>query len=62
MAWLFILIAGLEEVVSVVAMKYVDGIKNKKPIAVMIIGFLPILSESLPQIGETKALIAKVIA
>ena len=40
MAWLFILIAGLEEVVSVMAMKYVDGIKNKKPIAIMVIGFI----------------------
>jgi len=40
MAWIFIILAGLEEVVSVIAMKYVDGLKHKKPIAVMVIGFL----------------------
>jgi quaternary ammonium compound-resistance protein SugE len=33
-------LAGLEEVVSVIAMKYVDGLKHKKPIVVMTIGFL----------------------
>ena len=40
MALIFILLAGLEEVVSVVAMKSVDGLKHKKPIAVMVIGFI----------------------
>lgn len=40
MAWIYILLAGLEEVISVVAMKYVDGFKHKKPIAVMGVGFM----------------------
>lgn len=53
MAWIFILIAGLEEVVSVIAMKYVDGLRRKKPIIVMVIGFLVsfyLLSQAMQQI------------
>jgi len=53
MAWIFILIAGLEEVVSVIAMKYIDGLKFKKPIAVMVIGFFVsfyLLSQAMQQI------------
>lgn len=53
MAWIFILIAGLEEVVSVIAMKYIDGIKRKKPIAVMVLGFFLsfyLLSQAMQQI------------
>lgn len=53
MAWMFILIAGLEEVVSVIAMKYIDGIKRKKPIAVMVLGFFLsffLLSQAMQQI------------
>lgn len=40
MAWVYLILAGLEEIISVVAMKYVDGLKHKKPIAVMVIGFM----------------------
>jgi len=53
MAWFFILLAGLEEVISVIAMKYVDGLKHKKPIAVMAIGFLVsfyLLAEAMQEI------------
>lgn len=53
MAWFFIVLAGLEEVVSVIAMKYVDGLKNKKPIVVMTIGFLVsfyLLAEAMQEI------------
>ena len=53
MAWIFILIAGLEEVVSVIAMRYVDGLKCKKPIVVMVIGFLVsfyLLSQAMQEI------------
>ena len=45
--------AGLEEVVSVIAMKYVDGLKHKKPIAIMVIGFLVsfyLLAEAMQEI------------
>lgn len=53
MAWIFILIAGLEEVVSVIAMKYVDGLKFKKPIVIMVVGFFVsfyLLSQAMQQI------------
>lgn|SRR5690606_10628344 len=39
MAWMFLVLAGLEEVVAVLAMKYVDGWKRKTPLAIMTIGF-----------------------
>ncbi|TVX88045.1 DMT family transporter [Paenibacillus agilis] len=38
MAWLLLVIAGLEEIVSVIAMKYIDGFKKKTPLIVMTIG------------------------
>lgn len=39
MAWLLLIIAGIEEVISVIAMKYVNGLKRKLPIIIMVIGF-----------------------
>lgn len=39
MAWLLLVLAGFEEITSVIAMKYVDGLKRKIPILVMVIGF-----------------------
>jgi len=53
MAWIFLLIAGLEEVVSVIAMKYIDGLKHKKPIFVIVIGFcisFYLLSQAMQEI------------
>lgn len=53
MAWIFILLAGIEEVVSVITMKYVDGLKYKKPIAIICIGFLVsfyLLSQAMQEI------------
>ena len=38
MAWLFLIIAGIEEVISVIAMKYVDGWKRKWPLLVIVFG------------------------
>ncbi|KQU16988.1 DMT family transporter [Peribacillus butanolivorans] len=40
MAWGLLLIAGLEEVIATIAMKYMDGTRKKWPIYVMTIGFL----------------------
>ena len=54
MAWIYILLAGLEEVISVIAMKYVDGFKHKKPIAVMGVGFVAsfyFLSQAMQEIA-----------
>ncbi|MFM1655100.1 DMT family transporter [Brevibacillus sp. B_LB10_24] len=39
MAWLFLALAGIEEVISVVVMKQIDGWKRKWPIALMVGGF-----------------------
>ena len=39
MAWMLLVLAGLEEVIAVLAMKYVDGWKRKTPLAIMTIGF-----------------------
>lgn len=39
MAWILLMLAGVEEVISVVAMKYVDGFKRKIPIIVLVVGF-----------------------
>ena len=53
MVWIFILLAGLEEVVSVIAMKSIDGLKRKKPIAVMVIGFFAsfyLLSQAMQEL------------
>ncbi|KAB7704755.1 QacE family quaternary ammonium compound efflux SMR transporter [Bacillus aerolatus] len=40
MSWIFLLLAGIEEVIATIAMKYVDGTKRKWPIAIMVIGFI----------------------
>ena len=53
MAWIFILLAGIEEVISVITMKYVDGLKRKKPIAIICIGFFVsfyLLSQAMQEI------------
>ena len=39
MAWLLLCIAGVEEVIAAVAMKYIDGTRKKWPIIVMTLGF-----------------------
>ncbi|MFK2826267.1 multidrug efflux SMR transporter [Bacillus sp. B190/17] len=39
MSWILLVLAGLEEVIATIAMKYVDGTKRKWPIAIMVIGF-----------------------
>ncbi|EST55511.1 membrane protein [Brevibacillus panacihumi W25] len=38
MAWILLILAGLEEVVAVVAMKHIDGLKRKTPLVVMTLG------------------------
>lgn len=38
MAWLLLIIAGLEEIISVIAMKYIDGFKKKTPLVIMALG------------------------
>lgn len=40
MAWVFLILAGLEEVVATFAMKYIDGWKRKTPIVVVVVGFV----------------------
>ncbi|RJS61249.1 multidrug efflux SMR transporter [Bacillus sp. PK3_68] len=40
MSWVFLVLAGFEEVIATIAMKYVNGTKRKWPIAVMVIGFI----------------------
>lgn len=40
MAWFLLIIAGLEEIISVVAMRYIDGFKRKTPLAIMVVGLL----------------------
>ncbi|KKB71691.1 MULTISPECIES: DMT family transporter [Bacillus] len=39
MAWLLLCLAGVEEVIAAVAMKYIDGTRKKWPIIVMTLGF-----------------------
>ncbi|MBM7586091.1 quaternary ammonium compound-resistance protein SugE [Bacillus pakistanensis] len=39
MVWFLLILAGIEEVVATIAMKYVDGLKKKSPIIVMVAGF-----------------------
>jgi quaternary ammonium compound-resistance protein SugE len=54
MAWIFLLLAGLEEVISVIAMRHVDGLKNKTPIIIMVIGFFAsfyFLSQAMQEIA-----------
>lgn len=38
MAWFLLVIAGLEEIISVVAMKYIDDLKRKTPLLIMTLG------------------------
>lgn len=40
MAWGLLVLAGIEEVIATIAMKYMDGTRKKWPIAVMIVGFI----------------------
>ncbi|MBN6186866.1 multidrug efflux SMR transporter [Aneurinibacillus sp. BA2021] len=40
MAWIYLILAGLEEVVAVIAMKYMTSGKKKWPVLVMVVGFL----------------------
>ncbi|MBT9248855.1 DMT family transporter [Bacillus halotolerans] len=39
MAWFLLFIAGIEEMIAAIAMKYIDGTKKKWPIIVMTAGF-----------------------
>ncbi|WP_286230777.1 DMT family transporter [Neobacillus mesonae] len=40
MVWGLLVLAGLEEVVATIAMKYVNGTKKKLPLIVMTVGFI----------------------
>jgi len=40
MVWGLLLLAGIEEVIATIAMKYMDGTKRKVPIIVMTVGFI----------------------
>ncbi|MBT2618870.1 MULTISPECIES: multidrug efflux SMR transporter [unclassified Bacillus (in: firmicutes)] len=40
MVWGLLLLAGVEEVIATIAMKYMDGTRKKWPIFVMTIGFI----------------------
>ncbi|EGK07641.1 DMT family transporter [Kroppenstedtia eburnea] len=40
MAWFYLILAGIEEVVAVFAMKHLDGFKKKWPIILMTVGFI----------------------
>ncbi|CAH0244783.1 MULTISPECIES: multidrug efflux SMR transporter [Peribacillus] len=40
MVWGLLLLAGVEEVIATIAMKYIDGTRKKWPIFVMTIGFI----------------------
>ncbi|MDG0764856.1 DMT family transporter [Bacillus halotolerans] len=39
MAWFLLFIAGIEEIIAAIAMKYIDDTKKKWPIIVMTAGF-----------------------
>lgn len=39
MAWFLLVIAGIEEIIAAIAMKYIDGTRKKWPIIVMTVGF-----------------------
>ncbi len=39
MVWAMLILAGCEEIISTVMMKYVDGFRRKLPIIVMVLGF-----------------------
>ncbi|KAB8030822.1 quaternary ammonium compound efflux SMR transporter SugE [Fluviispira multicolorata] len=61
MAWLFIIIAGLFEIVWAVSLKYVDGFSKPKPLIITIVGmiisfgFLSLALKALP-IGTAYAI------
>lgn len=38
MAWFLLVIAGIEEIIAAIAMKYIDGTRKKWPIIVMTVG------------------------
>lgn len=40
MVWGLLFLAGIEEIIATVAMKYIDGTRKKWPITVMVIGFI----------------------
>lgn len=40
MAWGLLVLAGIEEVIATIAMKYMDGTRKKWPIVVMVVGFI----------------------
>lgn len=40
MAWVLLMVAGMEEVISVSLLKYVNGNKKKWPMIVIILGFM----------------------
>ena len=40
MEWFLLILAGLEEIISVIAMKYIDGFKRKTPLIVMTLGLV----------------------
>ncbi|MGF7534297.1 multidrug efflux SMR transporter [Bacillus mexicanus] len=39
MAWFLLVVAGIEEIIAAIAMKYIDGTRKKWPIIVMTAGF-----------------------
>lgn len=39
MVWGYLVLAGIEEVIAVIAMKQIDGTRKKWPILVVIVGF-----------------------
>lgn len=39
MVWFLLVIAGIEEIIAAIAMKYIDGTRKKWPIIVMTLGF-----------------------
>ncbi|MBP1964294.1 DMT family transporter [Paenibacillus aceris] len=40
MVWGYLVLAGIEEVIAVIAMKHIDGTRKKWPIFVVVVGFL----------------------
>lgn len=40
MVWALLFLAGIEEVIATIAMKYIDGARKKWPIVIMTIGFI----------------------
>ena len=40
MIWGYLILAGIEEIIATVAMKYMNGTRKKWPLFVMVIGFM----------------------